>query len=247
MNRIAVLFCLSLSLAAAAFAQVVPDEALTAIQDNSFLLEEAYNQDPGVIQHISVLTRDVDTHAWAFTFTEEFAAKGLKHQLSYTLPILKEGASTGIGDIVLNYRYQLVGSAETNLAISPRLSLILPTQDDDFGDSSTGVQVALPISRIIAPRLATHTNLGATWFSDGGGTELSAGQSLVYAPSTRYQLMLEGVYTHSDGENGVVVSPGIRWGFNLKNGVQMVPGLAVPIGFADDDSKAVLFYLSFEK
>jgi hypothetical protein len=27
------------------------------IQDNSFLIEEAYNQEPGVVQHISVFTR----------------------------------------------------------------------------------------------------------------------------------------------------------------------------------------------
>ena len=35
------------------------------IQDNSFLIEEAYNQDPGVVQHISGFQRDTRGAAYA--------------------------------------------------------------------------------------------------------------------------------------------------------------------------------------
>ena len=41
------------------------------IQDNSFLVEEAYNQEDGVIQHISLFQR-LSTGDWAFTQTDEW-------------------------------------------------------------------------------------------------------------------------------------------------------------------------------
>lgn len=243
-----ILIFLSISVfALAASAQVTPDEALNGIQDNSFLLEEAYNQTPGVVQHISVFARDTEGDAWAFAFTQEWPVGQSKHQLSYTIPFLGDGTS-GLGDIALHYRYQLLGSAETNLAIAPRFSVILPTADEDLGDGDIGIQLGLPISRVLAPRLIAHTNLGVTWFPDNGGQrEWSAGQSVIYAAAPRMHLMLEGTYTRADRQDLFVVSPAVRFAFNLKSGMQIVPGIAAPIGFGDDDSKSVLLYLSFEK
>jgi hypothetical protein len=102
------------------------------IQDNSFFVEEAYNQNFGVVQHISSFTRFFDSKDWNYTFTQEWPAPGdARHQLSYTLVALHAGAfpgsGAGIGDVFLNYRYQLVGSGDTRVAFSPRLSLIFPT------------------------------------------------------------------------------------------------------------------------
>lgn len=37
------------------------------IQDNSFLIEEAYNQEDGIIQHISTFERLSSTHDWVYT------------------------------------------------------------------------------------------------------------------------------------------------------------------------------------
>jgi len=219
---------------------------LTAIQDNSFLLEEAYNQDKGVVQHISVFQRDHDSGAWSFAFTQEWPAPALTHQLSATIPFLGDDGS-GLGDVMLNYRYQLIGSADTNLAIAPRLSLILPTRDDRFGDGSAGVQVALPISRVYAPRIAGHTNIGATWYEDDG-SEINLGQSFIYAPRANVQLMLEATWSRpDDGDATLLVSPGIRWAYNFSNGLQIVPGIAMPLGVGPSSgSNAVLLYLSFE-
>jgi hypothetical protein len=43
------------------------------------------------------------------------------------------------------------------------------------------------------------------------------------------------------------VSPGIRWAFNFRNGLQIVPGIAVPIGVGPSaGEKGMIFYLSFE-
>ncbi len=89
------------------------------IQDNSFLLEEAYNQEAGVIQHISSFSRSWDTKNWVYAFTEEWPVFGLKHQLSATVLVLglRSGPNTdkGFGDIAINYRYQLWETATARL------------------------------------------------------------------------------------------------------------------------------------
>src|SRR5689334_2047097 len=77
------------------------------IQDNSFLLEEAYNQNFGVVQHISSFARFWNSKDWAYTFTQEWPVPGdARHQFSYTLPYWHAGAfqesGAGIGDILLN-------------------------------------------------------------------------------------------------------------------------------------------------
>ena len=107
------------------------------IQDNSFLVEEAYNQELGVVQHISSFTRFWDSKDWNYSFTQEWPVGNQRHQLSYTLVALHSGgfpdSGPGIGDVVLNYRYQLVGSGDTRTAFSPRASLILPAGDSFQG------------------------------------------------------------------------------------------------------------------
>jgi hypothetical protein len=227
------LVCLALPAAAQT---AHPD--LLSIADNSFLLEEAYNQDAGVVQHISVFERDHDTGAWSFTFTDEWPAPALKHQLSASIPF-EHDDGTHLGDVTLNYRYQLLGDGDADLAIAPRFTVILPTGED----SSAGVQVGIPISKVLAPRLIAHTNIGATLLEDDQN-EISLGQSLIYAPRANFQLMLESLWTRpNEGDDSFIVSPGVRWAYNFKNGLQIVPGVAVPFG---DGSKAVLLYLSFE-
>lgn len=54
------------------------------IQDNSFLVEEAYNQNFGVVQHISSFTRFWDSKDWNYSFTQEWPVPGdERHQLSW--------------------------------------------------------------------------------------------------------------------------------------------------------------------
>jgi hypothetical protein len=60
------------------------------IQDNSFLVEEAYNQEFGVVQHIQTLQRVWDSNDWVYTFTQEWPVDASpRHQLSYTLTALQ--------------------------------------------------------------------------------------------------------------------------------------------------------------
>src|SRR5678815_6182707 len=100
------------------------------IQDNSFLIEEAYNQEPGVVQHIfnAQYTTSGRLHGWNFSFTQEWPVFSLDHQLSYTIPsfhlIDDKDRVYGGGDILINYRYQALEEGETKPAFAPRFSLI---------------------------------------------------------------------------------------------------------------------------
>jgi hypothetical protein len=48
-------------------------------------------------------------------------------------------------------------------------------------------------------------------------------------------------------EHHLLVSPGIRWAYNFRNGLQIVPGIAAPIGVGPSaGEKGVILYLSFE-
>lgn len=65
-----------------------PKRLSEGIQDNSFLVEEAYNQEAGVVQHIFNLGYGVDRlhgpddREWAFSFTQEWPVFSQTHQFS---------------------------------------------------------------------------------------------------------------------------------------------------------------------
>jgi len=236
------------------------------IRDNSFLLEEAYNQEPGVIQHIQAFQRMRDK-SWTYTFTEEWPVPKETHQLSATVPanrIHSDGTETGIGDIQLNYRYQAV--LKDPIALAPRLSLIFPTGDDEkgLGNGALGVQVNIPASIEIGEKWVTHWNLGATYIPNTKGpggirrdtTGFNYGASLIYLLSENFNLLVEsaGSSHESIGEDGRLrreesfsINPGMRFAVNFKSGLQVVPGIAVPIGVGPSAGEyGVFVYLSLE-
>jgi hypothetical protein len=240
------------------------------IQDNSFLVEEAYNQEFGVVQHISSFTRFWDSKDWNYSFTQEWPVGNQRHQLSYTLVALHSGgfpdSGPGIGDVVLNYRYQLVGSGGTRTAFSPRVSLIAPAGNSfqERGAGSFGLQTNLPLSVVLSKKLVSHWNAGATFFpraNDSLGNRAAiagynVGQSFIWLVHARFNVLVESVFAQSqvvvakdrtEWSNSFLLSPGIRWAYNLKNGLQIVPGIGVPMGIGPSaGEKGLLLYLSFE-
>lgn len=240
------------------------------IEDNSFLIEEAYNQESGVVQHISTFALADDGRAWAYGFTQEWPVYGRRHQLSYTLPLQNTGDSfgrgVGIGDVALHYRYMAAGVDGGALAVAPRLSLILPTGDADVGRGAggAGVQVNLPISLTLSPALVAHTNAGATFTpsardavgNEAGTTGFNLGQSLIWLIHPKANLMLEAAWTRDEDvvgpdarirSNSFFLSPGVRFAIDLPSGLQIVPGVAVPLGVGPSDGeRSVFLYLSFE-
>ena len=241
------------------------------IQDNSFLVEEAYNQEFGVVQHIQNFTRDWETHEWVYTFTQEWPIDlDPRHQISYTIPAMHSGdfpgSGGGLGDIALNYRYQLIGSGDTRIAFSPRITALLPTGDASRGRGAggAGIQVQLPLSAVVNRKLVTHWNVGTTITPSAESTlgEKAAtygynfGQSFIWTLRPRVNLMLETVFASDEDVidrnqtqrgNSMLLNPGIRWAYNFASGLQIVPGIAVPVGVGPSSGeKGIFFYVSFE-
>lgn len=240
------------------------------IQDNSFLVEEAYNQETGVVQHISTFTRYQETKDWIYTFTQEWPVFSQKNQFSFTLPWQRLDASPdrkqAFGDVALNWRYQLVGDGEAPVAFAPRLSVLLPTGDEKtgYGKGATGYQVNLPVSFTLGGSFVGHFNAGGTLTPRARNTDgdrattrdYMLGQSFIWLANPRFNVMLEYIYTNAEVITGpgqtqrqgaAYLNPGIRWAYNFPSGLQIVPGIAMPIGVgASRGEKAIFLYLSFE-
>jgi len=248
-----------------------PRRPSEAIQDNSFLIEEAYNQEAGVVQHILNITADRNfirgksERSLSAVFTQEWPVFSQAHLFSYTVPytFANDGNAwqNGLEDLLLNYRFQLSSEGLTRPAIAPRFSLILPTGDEDkgFGNGRLGYQFNLPISKVVSDRWTLHANAGATFFPDVRGNDLQScnlGVSAIYAATPTFNLLVEAVANwdeevddagKTDRNLSAVISPGFRYAWNLENGAQWVVGAAVPIGLTrDTPDYSVFLYVSFE-
>lgn len=218
------------------------------IADNSFLIEEAYNQEAGVVQHISTISRAEGGATWNFGFTQEWPLQGMRHQFSYILPVLHaDGSGTGLGDVLLNYRYQLVGDGKAPIHVAPRLSVILPTgsEHEGRGTGSVGFQTKLPMSYVVSDALATHWNAGLTLEGESGDVDANLGASAIWRVHRSVNLLLETVW-ESAQDDVVLLNPGVRWAFDFASGLQIVPGVAYTFALGGDGADALFLYLSFE-
>lgn len=236
------------------------------IRDNSFLVEEAYNQEKGVVQHIQAFQYMKDG-SWSYVFTQEWPVPKETHQFSYTIPVLHlhgEWTETGLGDIALNYRYQLI--LKDPVAFAPRFSLVLPSGSHGrgLGSGAVGYQTNLPLSLELTEKWVTHWNLGFTYVPrakgrDGGRADtvgINYGGSIVHLLSENINLLLEAVGTSSESvegngwtkrEHAFFINPGVRFAMNFKSGLQIVPGIGVPIGVGPSSGEyGVFLYLSLE-
>jgi len=260
---------LSSFLSGKAAAQMAAENA--AIEDNSFLVEEAFNQEKNIIQHINMFTWNPEAGGWIYSFTEEWPFPGHeKHQLSVTLSAVRNsdypGSGGGMGDTAFNYRYQLLGGGGKRLSFSPRLTLIAPTGSALYGRGTggLGIQTNLPLSVYLSKKFITHWNAGATIvpsarneFGDRAtASGWNLGQSTIWLARPRFNVMLETIWQGwqsvsgpgtTEGNHALLIGPGVRWAHNFKNGLQIVPGISVPIGAGPSaGEKGVTFYLSFE-
>lgn len=148
------------------------------MRDNALLVEEAFNQEKGEVQHIFNWinqwdrARGLRTRDFLFNYTMELPLGSQKHQFSFTTQFLTAferpdgGPSVqqgDIGDTFLNYRYQLLAD-DSFLWCAPRVSLILPSGDErlGLGTGQVGYQFNLPISRY-GERFDFHFNAGTTY------------------------------------------------------------------------------------
>ncbi|HTF21835.1 MAG TPA: transporter [Chryseolinea sp.] len=192
-----------------------------AIEDNSMLIEEAFNQEAGIIQHISNFV--FNDGNFAYNYTQEIPLADVKHQLSFGVSYasLKKPSeiadlthsyiSNGLGDIFINYRPLLWGKNAWALVI-PRFSLIVPTGNSRYGlgSGSWGGQFNLAVTKRLGSKITTHYNAGYTLMtkadhyamsSDGQPTLLyernmsttNFGASAIWLVATKFNFMLEFV------------------------------------------------------
>jgi hypothetical protein len=255
-------------LLSAASTSIASEPLAKGIQDNSFFVEEAYNQEPGVAQHILNVPINFTNGSREITpsFTQEWPVFSQTHQFSYTIPYAFTEEDNGIEDMRLNYRLQALTEDEWTPVFAPRLSLVLPTGDRDKGlvTGVVGYETNLPFSKIISDRWTLHFNAGMSVFPNARDhhlTNYNLGASAIYAVSRDFNLMLETVAGRNediaegelapeptvDRATTALVSPGARYAFNLPNDAQLVVGLALPIGLTSDSPDwGMFFYCSFE-
>lgn len=225
------------------------------IQDNSFLVEEAFNQERGVFQNIFGFMRS--DGAWELAFTQEWPAPSQTHQLSYTMPFGGYSGENGLGDVLLNYRYQALMESASRPAFSPRFSLILPTGGLSRGHDRVGFQMNLPFSKQ-AGDVYFHWNGGFTSHPvvdspDGPHMSLFSphlAASAIWRARPMMHLMLESVFESAEEVSGrqslLTFSPGFRIGKD-RGDAQVVFGAALPVTFQAGDSDAsILLYFSYE-
>lgn len=227
------------------------------ITDNSFLVEEAFNQEPGIFQNIFVLTRTRDG-VYDGSVTQEWPVVSMRHQFSFTMPFSAVSGQGAVGDLMLNYRFQVSTGDGRAPAFSPRVSLIVPTSAPrrPMGGDGIGWQVNLPFSRAVGP-LFFHGNAGTTLLQgeqpdgalgDWSHTPFVAGSAIVaLTPMLNVVLETMAEWERIDGgrERSVTVSPGLRTGWNLGDR-QVVVGVAVPVTRGAHRDHAVLGYFSYE-
>lgn len=228
------------------------------LEDNSFLAEEAYNQDPRVVQHIS--TAELHHGATLFSFTQEWPVHGQKRQLSYTLTAAEDNGFM-MGDGLVNFRYQAVGKGEDKVWVAPRLSAIVPVGDanKDGGNGGWGLDGVVPISWEAAERLTMNLDLGGTWrpsarnaFDQKAGTlEPYMAASAIIFVTPMFNLLAETTWRgsetvvsdgHASRSSDHALLLGARYGFNLPGHLQLVPGAAWMPAIDETPTRSFLYF-----
>jgi hypothetical protein len=238
-------------------ALVIESKAQENVSDNSFLIEEAYNQEPGVVQHIHLAQFSTEGDGIICSFTQEWPLAGMKHQVSYTIPY-SLSPNTELQDIQINYRYQVLSSKKVSVA--PRLTVQLPTA---ASVQNRGIIFNLPASFILSKKAVMHLNGGAgqLWSSltDENNKRImtsayNLGGNIVYHFSTVFDALTEVVHNSfvQKSSGGVSVqsfqlllNPGLRYAFNFNSGMQIVPGASYLMDLTNEVNY-MLFYFSVE-
>lgn len=245
-------------------------DAAPVIKDNSFLIEEAYNQEAGVVQWIVTAQHFASPFRyWGLGLTNELPLHGMRHQFSWTVPVETDQSDTfRWGRVALHYRYQLLDGSR-GIAIAPRVSASLATNPSYSTDSDAiEWQANLPVSIEVTDIVIMHLNVGTT-YSPGHSSiarvdgalqnetlmSYALGGSIVLLAHPNLNVMTELVHASSeefvseskiDRSTETIVNPGIRFAINKPFG-QFVPGIGIPIRMSEGETDIGVFgYLSFE-
>jgi hypothetical protein len=127
-----------------------------------------------------------------------------------------------------------------------------------------GLQLNVPVSVELSDRLVVHSNAGATLTPSARNAlrqrattrDFNLGQSFIWLLGPTFNLLVEVAWNSTEEvaasaqrtrTESLVISPGARAAVNFPSGLQIVPGLAFPIGVGPSaGERRVLAYLSFE-
>lgn len=243
-------------------------QARAHIEDNSFLLEEAYNQRKGVFQFIQDFQYFENADLYRYNFENEIPLTDQVHQLSYEFGIVRaDRLRPGeISDITINYRWQPYNKDGTLFA--ERFGLIVPTGrvQSDGGNGVFGLEFMQSATLTLGRQWMNHWNLGFNILPDAktAGQEerstlstFTGGTSVIYLMRDDFNLMLEALIRTGQAiqENGTkktvtstILNPGVRWAWNLDwKGTQIVPGISFPTEVINNRTQhGILLYLSVE-
>ncbi len=246
---------------------LLPASVFARLEDNSFLLEEAYNQKPGEFQFIQGYRSFHSGKEYHFISDGEMALGSEKHQFSYQITRLKEEVDHGsFGDTTLNYRIQSVN--ELDFLMAHRFGLILPSGSvkENSGYGVTGFKYVQASSFLLSDEWDNHWNLLFTHypeakvkFSDKRRTlnEYGISSSLVYHWKENLNFLLEGIYEAHEKLNfknqkkydyHFILNPGVRTAIDLSwKETQTAPGISFPVRYQEDQiDHGVVLYLSIE-
>jgi len=253
--------CLTIYCFNPAFAQTVNKFDFERIEDNSFLIEEAYNQDPGVIQHISSFQYMKD-HTWIYTFTDEWPVPGQKTSAFDNNSCFKQWVNR-IGWYIA--KLPLSGHIQRSIRLFPEVFTHIANRkfQKRAGCRGSGLPAKSPVQLPVIHKIATHYNLGLTFTpnakqADGSASDITVfnyGLSMILLLNKNFNFMFEvagnrtytKVRTDYSKTGSFFINPGFRYAINFKSGLQIVPGLALPIGLGPSNGDIGIYgYLSFE-
>jgi hypothetical protein len=195
------------------------------IEDNSFLIEEAFNQEMGVLQHIfSVSLSNINSKLISYSFTQEIPLTNGLHQFSYTLnyssaPGLNGISMSGFGDLYLSFRQKIFNEYQWAIVI-PKFTLLIPTGKaiDELGTGGLGGAVSIAVTKRISKKIVTHYNAGYTLlvksdlFKEVNGARVLAyernlrsksfGASVVWYPLDKLNFILEAIHNTEEEISG---------------------------------------------
>ena len=243
--------------------------AFSAIEDNSFLLEEAYNQEYGVFQFIQKYQTPLNKkNTYDYAFENEIPITDKTHQFSYEIPVAKVSPDTkgGIGDVSLNYRWQPLN--RDGFLMAERFGLIVPTGSvkDELGGGVYGFEFMQAATLPINENFISHNNFGFSTLPNAKSpghdqkrtiSSFSAGSSIIYLAKDDFNVLFEalietGQQVDSAGvkssSTSVTLNPGVRFAFDFDwKDTQIVPGISFPVDVLNAPTEqAVFLYLSIE-
>lgn len=149
------------------------------------------------------------------------------------------------------------------IAFAPRLTLPLPVGRParPLEADGLGMQVDMVINWALARPLTAQLSIENSltpheedWAGPARVLATSVKQLMVWNVTSRWHVLVDTVWQRSQrptwgdtASHTLHISPALQWGHDLADGLHIIPGVCLPVGFGPSRSdRAVLAFFSFE-